>query len=67
MRKPGRERRLEAALRGPGGGMDPRKEKLPPELMAEARRLCSWMSRVPWSLRTGWWVSSPLDSLHFLT
>lgn len=68
LRKPGRERRLEEALRGPGGGPAlPRKEKLPPELMEAARRLYSWMDRVPWSRRSGWWVSSPLDSLHFLT
>ena len=48
LRKPGRESRLEEALRGPGGGMEaPRKEKLPPELMEAARRLCSWMALVP--------------------
>ena len=46
LRKPGRESRLEEALRGPGGGA-PRKEKLPPELMEAARRLCSWMALVP--------------------
>lgn len=68
LRKPGRERRLEEALRGPGGGMElPRKEKLPPELMEAARRLCSKMALVPWSRRPGWCVSSPLDSRHFLT
>ncbi|TNN70055.1 hypothetical protein EYF80_019731 [Liparis tanakae] len=40
LRKPGSERRLEEALRGPGAGMElPRKEKLPPELMEAARRL----------------------------
>lgn len=40
--KPGRDRRLEEALRGPGGGIGlPRKEKLPPDVMAAARRLCS--------------------------
>lgn len=42
MRNPGRERRLEELRRGPGGGTElPRKEKLPPELMAAARRLYS--------------------------
>lgn len=42
LRNPGRERRLEELLRGPGGGTElPRKEKLPPELMAAARRLYS--------------------------
>jgi len=41
-RKPGSERRLEEALRGPGGGTGlPRNEKLPPELMEAARRLNS--------------------------
>lgn len=68
MRKPGRERRLEELLRGPGGGTElPRKEKLPPELMAAARRLHSKMALVPWRRRPGWCVSSPLDSRHFLT
>lgn len=42
LRKPGSERRLDEDLRGPGGGMElVRKEKLPPELMAAARRLYS--------------------------
>lgn len=42
LRKPGSERRLEDALRGPGGGMElPRKDRLPPELMEAARRLYS--------------------------
>lgn len=68
LRKPGSERRLEEALSGPGGGTGlPRKEKLPPELIAVARRLCSKMALVPWRRRPGWCVSSPLDSLHFLT
>lgn len=41
-RKPGRERRLDEARSGPGGGAElPRKEKLPPELMDDARRLYS--------------------------
>lgn len=48
LRKPGSESRLEEALRGPGGGMElPRKEKLPPELIAAARRLYSKMALVP--------------------
>lgn len=68
LRKPGSDRRLEDALRGPGGGIGlPRKEKLPPELMEAARRLYSKMALVPWRRRAGWCVSSPLDSLHFLT
>lgn len=68
LRKPGSESRLEDTLRGPGGGMAlPRKERLPPELMAAARRLYSKMALVPWKRRAGWCISSPLDSLHFLT
>lgn len=68
LRKPGSDRRLEEALRGPGGGTGlPKKEKLPPELIEAARRLYSKMALVPWRRRPGWCVSSPLDSLHFLT
>lgn len=67
-RKPGSDSRLEEERRGPGGGAGlPRKEKLPPELMAAARRLYSKRARVPWRRRAGWWLSSPRDSRHFLT
>lgn len=42
LRKPGSDSRLEEARRGPGGGADPpRNDRLPPELMEAARRLCS--------------------------
>lgn len=68
-RKPGSDSRLEEERSGPGGGVAllPRKEKLPPELMAAARRFCWKTSRLPCRRRAGWWLSSPRDSRHFLT
>lgn len=68
-RKPGSDSRLEEERSGPGGGAAPlpRKEKLPPELMATARRFCWKTSRLPCRRRAGWWLSSPRDSRHFLT
>lgn len=68
-RKPGSDNRLEEERSGPGGGAAPlpRKEKLPPELIAAARRFCWKTSRLPCRRRDGWWLSSPRDSRHFLT